>query len=244
MRPIWILLFALGCAGSTEEPACDAASDLDADGLDDCLEAELGTDKNRADSDGDGVGDGAELDCVSDPLDETEVCYACGWEHNDPGDLAGIGPNEGDTLKNLKMTDQCGETVPMHDLAGDYHILFMTTQWCTACLAEASELRDRTIDFENESGLGFSYIIALFQDAMGEPPDPEVAAEYAEVVDAKKRIPVLSDGNQGVLDHTPYDGNDLPGKCVLSDEMEILDCFVGHGDDAEAFDLIRDHAGI
>ena len=245
MRAAWILLFALGCGGSgPNDAACDPSADLDADGLDDCLEDEIGTDKSRADSDQDGVSDGAELDCVSDPLDADEVCYACGWEHNDPGDLDGIGPEIGDTLKGLNMPDQCGETVALHDLAGDYHILFMTTQWCGSCLAEAAELRQRTIDFEAETGLGFSYVITLFQDSMGEAPDADVAVDYAQVVDAKQRIPVLSDMKQGLLDHTPYDGAELPGKCVLSDEMELLDCFTGHGDDADAFQLIRDHAGI
>ena len=240
-----LLAFVTACSPGVVEPACDPLLDADADGLDDCTELELGTSKDASDSDGDGFSDYDEVQCVSDPVDSSEVCYACGWEHNDPGDLSSIGKQEGDTLRNLEMIDQCGETVAIHDLAGAYHIAFITTQWCTSCLAEASELRQRTIDFEAEAGMAFSYVIMLFQDIAGDPPDDEVAAEYADVVDARQRIPVLSDTEQAIIDYTPYDGSSLPGKCVLSDRLEMLDCYTGHSDDdAEAFDLIREHAGL
>lgn len=236
-----MFLFLAGCAGSPE-PECDAAVDTDGDGLDDCAELDAGTDRNKADTDTDGLTDKEELDCTSDPLDVNSVCYACGWEHNDPGNLGPEGPALGDTMANLRLVDQCGQKVDLHDFAGSYHILFMTTQWCTACLQEASELSARSIDYSADLGLGFSYVIVLFQDAMGDPPDDEVAAEYAEVIGVEHQIPILSDRKEGVLDGTPYDGSTLPGKCVLSPRMEILDCTTGHGDDLQYIDLIRDHA--
>ncbi len=128
-----LLLLAIGCdATSTvaDDPACDPLADADSDGLDDCTELEqLGTDPNLADTDGDGHTDSAELDCVSDPLDGEQICYACGWEHSDPGDLDNVGPEVGDTIGNLRMGDQCGEQVPLWDLAGQYWILFMTAAW-------------------------------------------------------------------------------------------------------------------
>jgi hypothetical protein len=116
-----------GCA--TPEATCDASSDADGDGLDDCAEAELGTDPTNEDTDGDGLADLEEIDCVSDPLNGDEVCYACGWKHNDPGDLSSDGADTGDTIANVDLVDQCGEDVPIWDLAGEYHILFMTAAW-------------------------------------------------------------------------------------------------------------------
>ncbi|MCP4805723.1 MAG: hypothetical protein GY884_10295 [Proteobacteria bacterium] len=103
--------------------------DADADGLGDCDEIEFVTDPELADSDGDGFDDADELECGSDPIDVDDACYACGWGHGDPGDLVGTGNDEGDTLHNLELVDQCGETVPMWDFAGEYHILFLTAAW-------------------------------------------------------------------------------------------------------------------
>ena len=45
------------------------------------------------------------------------------------GDLESTGSSEGDVIANVDLIDQCGETVPLWDLAGEYHILFMTAAW-------------------------------------------------------------------------------------------------------------------
>ncbi len=116
--------------GPTDSGGPDCSSeDADGDGLDGCAEEELGTDPDNADSDGDGMSDGEEVDCVSDPLDADEVCYACGWPHNDPGDLESTGAALGDVVANLEFTDQCAELVDLWDFAREYHILFITASW-------------------------------------------------------------------------------------------------------------------
>ena len=119
--------FVSGCGGG--EVACSEDSDLDGDGLNDCEEEALGTALNMADSDGDGFSDAEEVDCVSDPLDADEACYACGWAHNDPGNLESTGDGEGDVIANLSLLDQCGETVDLWDFHGDYHIMYVTAAW-------------------------------------------------------------------------------------------------------------------
>jgi hypothetical protein len=116
-------------AAEPEESACSPDSDLDNDGLDDCQEEALGTDPESADSDGDGYTDGEEFDCVSDPQDADEQCYACGWEHNDPGNLESTGTSNGDVMGNFALIDQCGEMVDMWDFYGEYHVLYMTAAW-------------------------------------------------------------------------------------------------------------------
>ena len=78
--------------------------------------------------------------------------HACGWPKGDPGTLVHTGDDEGDTLANLELRDQCGEKVDMWDFAGGYRILFMTATWCGSCVSEAAELRDRTKDFTAQLG--------------------------------------------------------------------------------------------
>lgn len=134
MSPLLLLPLALWACGDpkdgSDSGAVDCSSeDADGDGLDGCAEAALGTDPDAADSDGDGLSDGQEADCVSDPLDAAEVCYACGWPHNDPGTLTATGAEDGDTIENLAYWDQCGEEVSMWDFAEEYHILFLTAEW-------------------------------------------------------------------------------------------------------------------
>lgn len=88
-----------------------------------------GTNPDLADTDGDGQDDCAELACKSSPTDAGNRCYTCGWPHGDPGNLVSNGAGEGDVIKNFPLIDQCGETVPIWDFAGEYHILFMTAVW-------------------------------------------------------------------------------------------------------------------
>jgi hypothetical protein len=57
-------------------------------------------------------------------------------------------------------------------------------------------------------------------------------------------VPITGDPDQQMFEATPYDGTDLPGKCVLSPDMEMLDCRAGEAEDEWAFDVIRDHAGV
>ena len=123
------LMLVAACGPQTTEPACDPDADGDGDGIGDCAELELGTDPLLEDTDGDGMTEGAEQDCVSDPLDSEEVCYACGWAHNDPGNLESLGAEVGDTIANIQLIDQCQEEVDLWDLAGEYHIVFMTAAY-------------------------------------------------------------------------------------------------------------------
>jgi hypothetical protein len=124
----WTLTVLMGCA-VTDEPLCVEGADADADGVADCDELEWGLDPTVADSDGDGYEDGEEIDCGTDPLDGEEACYDCGWLHNDPGDLEYTGDDVGDTIANLDLRDQCKDKVPLWDMAGEYHILFLTAVW-------------------------------------------------------------------------------------------------------------------
>ena len=122
------LFFSL-IACQNKENRCNEDRDTDADGINDCEEQDLGTDPTIADSDGDGLSDQEEINCVSDPLNKDEVCYSCGWEHNDPHILSTTGSNIGDVMNNITLYDICGESVAMWDFYGAYHILYSTAAW-------------------------------------------------------------------------------------------------------------------
>ncbi len=156
------LVAELGCSSAARPddspPAIDCGADSDGDGLKDCAEVALGTDMHKPDSDGDGDSDGKEVGCVSNPLDAKQKCYACGWKHDDPGDLVSTGKYQGDVIANMKLVDQCGDSVQLWDFATtlkspevryaqalapqgtapaaakatvkpEYHILLMTAAW-------------------------------------------------------------------------------------------------------------------
>ncbi len=118
-----LLMWGIGCS------ECDENQDSDGDGLDDCVELAAGLDPERSDSDGDGEGDGTEVDCGSDPLDDGQVCYACGWTRGDSSGFVSTGKETGDVISNLTFFDQCEEQVSLWDFAEEYHILWMTASW-------------------------------------------------------------------------------------------------------------------
>ncbi len=242
-HPPLLVLLACGEA-STKGPGdtgrdCDA--DADADGLDDCAEAELGTDPGVADSDGDGLSDGEEADCVSDPLDPDEQCYACGWAHNDPGTLTATGADVGDTIANLTLVDQCEEPVALWDFAGAYTVAFLTAAWCPMCIEEATGLDEAAASLAAQTGQPVQGIVILFQGRSGGTPTARDVVPYAEDIDADG-TPVLGDVDAAVLDAVPYDGATLPGVCLLSPDMALLTCLDGEGRIPTLADAIRDHA--
>jgi hypothetical protein len=247
LSPLCFLLLALGCGeDKTGGPAadaspgttdgtdgddggpCDPAADTDGDGLDDCTEDELGTEAALADTDGDGISDGEELDCVSDPLDADERCYACGWQHNDPGTLEATGAEVGDTIENLVMVDQCGESVALWDFAGSYTVAFLTAAWCPQCKEEAGALSASAAALADETGEPVQGVIVLFESRTAGAPTAEDAPPYAEEIGAET-TPVLADTGVAALAATPYDGTSLPGVCLLAPDMTILACGAGPG---------------
>ena len=101
-------------------------------------------------------------------------------------------------------------------------------------------LQDHTDEFLADNDVPFSYAIVLFQDQRGGLPDADTVTRYDAAIGAPS-FPVLADPTAAVLSATEYRGDVLPGKCVLSPEMEILACYTGD-DDTEGFDAITAHA--
>lgn len=237
MRWPALVMLTVGCAADTPETVvwaptttqdCNPASDLDGDGLDDCMEAELGTDADHADSDTDGVSDGDEVACGSDPTDTEERCYACGWSRRDLGDLEAGDGTPGSTMPNLSLIDQCAERVALWDLAGTWKLLFMTASWCAPCLDEAEGFNARQAAVQAQTGQDFAFLTVIFEDSTGQAPSAAEGAEYA----ARSGIegqPVFADPVAAVLSATSYAGTELPGVCILDPRMTLVDCAQGEG---------------
>ena len=245
-----IVLFSLSLScrstektSQSDDSAIDCTPDLDqdGDGIDECIEAELGTSDLEIDSDGDGDSDAQELDCLSDPTNPEEACYECGWKRSDPGTIATTGTEAGDIIANIPFVDQCGDAVPLYDFADGYNVLYMTTQWCGSCAQEVETLTEKADRFLELYGFEVRYVIGIFQDNNAETPAPEVAEEYATRVEMT-RFPVLADIEGRLVESTPYDGLQLPGKCALSPEMEILGCATGSAAEEYIFSLIVEHS--
>jgi hypothetical protein len=203
--------------------------DTDGDGLDDCAEVEQhGSDPLSEDGDGDGVLDVTEVDCVSDPMDAAEICYACGWPHGDPGTLSSTGAAVGSVVGDLTLYDQCEEPLSLYDLYGSYVVMFVTTMWCVPCLEEAQLLGEETAAMASASGQPVMPLVALFQDPFGAPPLNTHGAAYADAL-GLSGFPVTADTDTASLLALPYAGEVLPGKCVLSPELVILGCTEGEG---------------
>ena len=131
-------LFLLACAG-------DGDQDPDGDGLTNDQEAEHGTDPNVADTDGDLLDDGAEVNlhdtdptdpdtdgdgyldgwehqAGSDPKDTSSVIYKGGWPYNpnkdDFGDPSSLAAAPGEPVPRSVLNDQFADEVDLYDFSG------------------------------------------------------------------------------------------------------------------------------
>lgn len=75
-------------------------------------------------------------------------------------------------------------------------------------------------------GIPFSFIVALYGDENDRTPsDPTLAADYAEWIDVTDHeFPVTVDMTGTIRDQIPWAGS-LPGKCAVSREMVMLECW-------------------
>ena len=74
-------------------------------------------------------------------------------------------------------------------------------------------------------------------------PDGDEAAYYASAIASPVDVPVLSDVHADIVEATPFEGTSLPGRCLLSPQMEILSCKTGKGEDDDLYAVAEHHAG-
>ncbi len=108
---------------------------------------------------------------------------------------------------------------------------------------EAGGLQESQDAFITETGLGFSFIFALYEGAGGQPAVEEDVESYSERIGSPE-FPVMADGNGGIAGATPMTQFTHPEMCGLTPELEIISCYSGHGGYENALSDIRDHAGL
>ena len=108
--------------GRADADGCDPTVDTDDDGLDDCEERERGTDTSVADTDGDGLADGEEVDEYgSDPTatDTDGDGLADGDEVDEYGTDPASADTDGDGLADGEEIEQYGTDPTVADTDGD-----------------------------------------------------------------------------------------------------------------------------
>ena len=83
-------------------------------------------------------------------------------------------------------------------------------------------------------------MIILFENTTYDAPTPEDATDYHEEIGSPS-YPVFADTAEALFDAVPYDGSSLPGICLVTPEMELLECTSGHGME-QFLETIQDHA--
>lgn len=108
-------------------------------------------------------------------------------------------------------------------------------------MIEAVGLVEEAETFTAETGVDMQFLIAIFEAGRGQTPNEDLAAAYHEELNSPE-LPVLGDTEEGILEASSFPGSPLPGKCLLSPEMELVECAYGHGNDV-MFEALLDHAG-
>ncbi len=108
---------------------------------------------------------------------------------------------------------------------------------------EAGSLQDVQDSFIAETGLGFSFLFAIYDGGSGGPATERDCEAYAETIGSPS-FPVFADGERLVSEVTPITHQVHPEMCAIAPDMTIIKCFSGHGGHELALTQIRDHAGL
>jgi len=110
-------------------------------------------------------------------------------------------------------------------------------------MTEAVSFLGAQDDFEEQTGLDFSFIYALYEGSSGMPATANDASSFAEAI-GDPDFPVLADRAEKIAGATPLTQMTHPEMCALTPELEIIGCYSGHGSYQDCFNDIRSHAGI
>lgn len=171
--------------------------------------------------------------------------YACGWECNDPGDLAGVDPMApGETIPSGRFEDQCGDMVDLYDFYGSYLIIDSSQSDCGPCRAMAAEAevfkaemvaQDIPVRMVTLLGNGLA-------DPFGTPPE-EVLQGWASAYALTD--PVLYDRGWTYVYFSRYmpeyldDSLGFPAWMIVDPDMNVLYANVGFSTWDTAQDVIE-----
>lgn len=106
-------------------------------------------------------------------------------------------------------------------------------------MEEAGRLQEKQSDFLSDPDIPFSFMVALYEGVSDPLPTGAEMEDYADWIGSPD-MPVLGDRTGRLIEASGWDGRSMPGQCVLTPDMVMLDCYTGE-DDERAAGLIEAH---
>ena len=215
-----LLSLTVACSAAPVDAPWGDEMDSDADGLNDALEIELGTDPDSADSDGDGFDDADEVAQGADPTDGTDRPYLGGWakDRQCADSVSATGDSVGAVTSDFELTDQYGDTVRLYDFCGRAVMLVGSAEWCGACRGEAPHLTELYESYREE---GLMVITLLGETDSGAAPGVEHLEAWSSQYG--QDFPVVADPGYSVASRFVTGGSiGLPTITLLAPGAEVL----------------------
>jgi hypothetical protein len=183
-----------------------------------------------------------------DPLHGFSVpdSYDCGWPKADPPSYAGdYAIVQGATVPDGIFKDTCGQTVRLHDFAGDYIIIDMSAIDCPPCQQMASE-EEAFIQGMAAQGIPV-HVITLLAPSLGNPLGETTNAMLSNWTSTfGLSAPVLADRGWGLSMFFPLFGEQTgyPSWVLVDPNLQVIDAGSGFGGYGEHEQAILTHAGM
>lgn len=132
------------------------------------------------------------------------------------GDISCGGYDVGDTLCDLRLTDQHGDEVSLWQFWGHIVVLDISTMWCRPCQELAVTTQDTAEHFAPH---GMTYLTVLQEDVEGAAPKPADLEEWGETFGIE--APILNDGGLEAGDAI-YNGT-YPALLLIDRDMRVVD---------------------
>jgi hypothetical protein len=169
-----------------------------------------------------------------DPMHGFQVpsSYACGWPKADPPPYTGdYTIANGQTLPDGLFKDSCGETVRLHDFAGDYLLIDMAALDCPPCQSMASQ-EEPFVSAMAAQNITV-HVITLMAPSLGNPLGETTGAMLDNWSNTYSLTsPVLADRGWGLSMFLPLfaDETGYPSWVLVDPNLKVFDAGTGFGD--------------
>ena len=172
--------------------------------------------------------------------------YACGWPKADPPAYTGdYTVSLSSTVPDGIFKDECGETVRLHDFAGDYMIIDMSAIDCPPCQQMASQ---EEAFIQNMASMGITvHVITLLAPSLANPLGETTTAMLDNWTSSfGLTAPVLADRGWGLSMFFPIFAEETgyPSWVIVDPNLQVIDLGTGFGGYTEHEQTILADAGM